>query len=752
MLTKYYIEIDGTKQEIPQRCIKNWDEVKCAYKRADYSGITRSFTSQFEFVNEAYDMIMALYLRDGFNANAILSLYTITDRWEWEERFSAPLDFSSITWNNYILKINCIDNSLAAFIKSRKSTNYELKIGDGCLIPQTLIYDRLKMLNTVTHCIVGDGTTEGGSTILNEAVEFRRLATYLTNDELFAGSPILCRDESSDGGSYMISVVGQVDELNITTDILFDGAYNVEVHLFEFDSSSPHFNDSYKDLGVVFKYSWQQARARRFLGTFENLKELKSAYPVPPENSWAGVGVPAISEPGLTPDFEKPYFAPDTDNINDREWTEGATNFHFGANWEFVFDCNTQKFIRHISITKPTVGKCYALFYKTYIGDNVIDKTTIATIKSTIKSQWFSRATSIDIDVMKPKDVVLELLRKITGTKIDTDVTISDYDPRLKNTFLVAAESIRGIKGAKIYTSFSDFCNWIETVFGYTYYLESLKSGVQNVCFVHRSELLNGNGKCRHINNAIDVEYSITKENIYSIVEIGYEKKDYETECGRDEWNFTQYYNTGIDILERKLIMQSKYRADCYGFEFLSQKRNQDTTDNQSDKDIFFVYCREVIDKIESNEQSSSRGDSSDTISGVSSHLVLNRSTLIKGAITDSVFNGEFSPICCIKANEGYISAMAEQLTLEFASSDGNSDITIDGVKVTDNIQLSNRLFSLGSISFLTDEVDEPAHENELVEIESDGVLYRGFVEEAVFKYANNEAVKYKLIVKDIEL
>ena len=38
------------------------------------------------------------------------------------------------------------------------------------------------------------------------------------------------------------------------------------------------------------------------------------------------------------------------------------------------------------------------------------------------------------------------------------------------------------------------------------------------------------------------------------------------------------------------------------------------------------------------------------------------------------------------------------------------------------------------------------------VEIESGGILYRGFVEEAIFHYATNEAVKYKLIVKDIEL
>ena len=32
------------------------------------------------------------------------------------------------------------------------------------------------------------------------------------------------------------------------------------------------------------------------------------------------------------------------------------------------------------------------------------------------------------------------------------------------------------------------------------------------------------------------------------------------------------------------------------------------------------------------------------------------------------------------------------------------------------------------------------------------GVLYRGFIKEVDFKYARNEAAKYKIIVKDIEL
>ncbi len=43
----------------------------------------------------------------------------------------------------------------------------------------------------------------------------------------------------------------------------------------------------------------------------------------------------------------------------------------------------------------------------------------------------------------------------------------SEFDARLNKTYLLAAESVRAIADAKIYTTFNDFCDWMETVFGY---------------------------------------------------------------------------------------------------------------------------------------------------------------------------------------------------------------------------------------------------------------------------------------------
>ncbi|MCM1093798.1 MAG: hypothetical protein NC421_07580 [Lachnospiraceae bacterium] len=859
MKTKLTLTIAGKENELASDCLMNWDEVQCTCKRADFSGVVRSFSSKFEFTNAAYDMLMSAYLNDGVRADVVVAIYVLNNDWSWSKEFEAPLNFSTASWDGYVFSVNCIDNGLAALIKARKSTKYEFTIGDDIFPNQSLTYDRIKMLNTVTYGIVGHGTAEGGATIINHATSFQRLPTYIVNDdETYAGSPIVSHDENEDSGSCFISLSQSVAELDIKTDITFNGAYNIEIHLFEFDSSNPDFNESYVDKGIVFKYSQQEARQRTFLGKFSDLESLKKAYPIPPANSWAGVGEPPLDSLIIS-DYVTPYFAPVVDDAEDNEWIAGSNGFYFSEpNWEVKFDCPTQRFIKHFKLKNLSAGKKYALFYMTFVSDNVIDKTTYATVKSTIKAQWLGRANEITIDAISPENLLKSILSKISDDRFCIDTQISEYDQRLGKTYLVCAESIRGIKGAKIYTTFNDFCDWLETVFGYVYTLgepipaqyngimpisgieddwsgihgtvvegycpngrygedpffirshncfcvcdnhvtgnmytqwkESYKYNGENgkarkdlifddgmkyyvldeiddlveflgdaksaskiaqqINFVHRSELFQNENQEIVFYDANELHCKVNNSMLYSVVEVGYKKQDYETQCGRDEWNFMNYYNTGIDVIEKKLTLQSAYRADCYGFEFLAQKRNQDTTDNESDSRIFFVYCNEVEDVIENQDGSGSRGDATDSIIGVSTHLVLSRSCKIQGALSDTVFNGEFSPYYCVKANEGYISAMAPNVTLQFASSDGNSDIVIDGVKTTADIALGERLFSEMELDFTATDLERTIDYSKLVKVVKNGLVYSGFFKQTENCYARPSEVDYTLIVKSIE-
>ena len=257
----------------------------------------------------------------------------------------------------------------------------------------------------------------------------------------------------------------------------------------------------------------------------------------------------------------------------------------------------------------------------------------------------------------------------------------------------------------------------------------------QNVYLVHRDKLFAGENQLA-LNHVRDVTYSVDDSIIYSAVQVGYDKQDYETECGRDEWNFTNSYTTGVDVTDKTLSLISKYRADCYGLEFLAQKRAVDTTDDQSDQDVFFVYS--VFHEPESENDNS--------------YYELNRSVAIKGSLSDeTVFNGEFSPYRCLLANARFISSMCTPLTLRFASSEGNSDIIIDNVPMSSDIVIDNPLFTAGKVSFTTGDVSIPDG-NSLICVRVNGITYKGFLSYVTLQYARTEAAQYDLIVKEVVL
>lgn len=827
MLTKYYLEIDGIRHEIPQCCIKNWDEVRCAYKRADYSGITRSFTSQFEFVNEAYDMIMGLYLRDGFNSVAILSLYTITDRWEWEERFYAPLDFSSLIWDNYILKINCIDNSLAALIKANKGTKYEFTIGEDIPVEESMEYERIPMVDVLGYEVIGESiedssamkiTIKGGVPAYEGDISYiSRIPTYMEpDDNITVNGRISYGDQTDDKDSYCLKAEKDVT-VNIRGGIALDRVNTMHGANFAIDIYRTGSDGTTSVLNLC-----SQSLMIAYQGEFNTPSDLPSL-----ENVW----VP--NHTALVKSTNTIWEVHINENQTSNElyiWEDTGRSFD-----DFMYDCNEQETKVNLKagdiLWVGATASCLGWDWPPSFWANII--------KQKIEFSWAGMGETESIDVISPKVLCEKILDRICFGKLYVNAEFSAHDTRFANTHIIAAESARAISGAKIYSSFTEFVDWMQTVFGYTYYLgprtksqfkraqeyslewplsakdhllHTLCPGghskqvvlikgtpyfavlgddynsdqsanfytkwegselyndpitgkarldtifydedrhgcffdteyglnqfdgdisgglcdVQTIYFVHRSELFKEDAEVRRIKNCREVSYNVDSGSIYSTVNIGYDKHDYDGFNGRDEFNFNNTYSTGHTVNDKKLSLISKYRADCYGIEFAVQKRGQDTTDNESDNDVFFVLTQRE--------------------NGV---LVPDRSIVIQNAISDLVFNGAFSPMACIFANAGFIGMQAKNLHLEFASSFGNSNIIIGGRPMSADIDLNDPLMTCGRLTFTTDEVDEPPRENDIVEVESGGILYRGFIDEAVFRYANNEAVKYKLIVKDIEL
>lgn len=696
MLTKFILYYDNFSQqyELQPDDLKNWDEIKCCYKRSEYSGIVRSFTSKFEFCNEAYRIIMDLFDRKGFASRARLDMMVMNDRWEYDCEFTAELDFSTLTYTHTILSINAIDNGTAAVIKANKSTKFEFVVGEDIPTCGEYVFDRLQILETATYEITqGESQSDGSLKGTYTTDQNKRLYVGRTGYEMGVGKVLLLNE----------------DQTNEAKGCMFKAMKSTSVN-FEW-----HVN------------VWLEGGCGRLvlMKNDEELYELSHAVKAkqrfrPGISSWSSIEQVMNyihSDPYLSHDWAVESWDGDWVVVNGIVWEVRQNN---GNTWE-----NTGKSLVEYCTITFSDSKTFNVSVddEVWIKFDATKETNYQIASSLFEFSWKARGSAVRIDAIRPLDLLEAIIMKFQGAM--PDVGISDYDTRLANTLILASESVRAIPGAKIYASFNDFCNWMETVFGYTYEIDEEAYGM--LIFKHRKEIFKDNAPVVEIPSATNIKYSIEKSVLYATINVGYAKKDYEGVNGRDEFNFNNTYQTGYTVTEKKLELKSPFRADSYGLEFNVQKRGEDTTDDSSDKDVFFVLGRQ---------------------SGLDYYTVRNKSVV--GAISNTMINGEFSPMECAAKNREFISLMATEMELIFASSEGNSDITIAGVKMSDNLIYEDlEMLTPGELTFTCEDIDMPADFNSLIKVRTEDFIYRGYIKDISRRYANPEAIEMTIMIKD---
>lgn len=412
------------------------------------------------------------------------------------------------------------------------------------------------------------------------------------------------------------------------------------------------------------------------------------------------------------------------------------------ANGELV----QQGIWRHIAGNMPTIvssQKDIDLYTGDFIGMSLVLSNSAKPITMTwttylrgfsLSVNFQSRINPVNIDVLLLTTVAEKLLESMTDSS-DYSVEINNYVPggitrsRLSSCFIMPAESARNLPNAKLYTSYKKFCEFMESEFGYVSVIEGNK-----VTFAHRYALFD-DYVVKDLSDQInDYEYSVNSSLIYTSVKVGYDKQDYDSINGRDEFRFTNEFSTGLKLTDNTLSLISPYRADAYGIEFLVQKRGEDTTDNDSDNDVFIVGCKFAT--------SAGKGD-----------LLLDRpynTSQLSGLISpDTMFNIEYSPRFMLEENKQYIGSCTNML--KFTYSDGNSDVSIDGVKETDDFLIENRLFTVGEVDVETSEVDIPSNLSGLISFDHNGETVSGYIKEVKINIGKTESIKYSLIVKEIK-
>lgn len=336
---------------------------------------------------------------------------------------------------------------------------------------------------------------------------------------------------------------------------------------------------------------------------------------------------------------------------------------------------------------------------------------------------YSARNKPVNIDAFSPKKLLSSLLSRM-GVSLSGDMVSGS----MPIPWMMAAESVRGIKDAKVHTSFSKFCDFAKALLGYDY--EILDNSVR---FRHMNDFfVNETKELDHVSN---MELSVDESLIYSGIEIGFDKQDYDEINGRDEFHFKSSFSTGLDIKDNILSLISPYRADCYGLEFLANERDEESKDTDSDNDIFIVHARKDGDRLVLVREEN--GEAIYAVTGV--------------LFPDTIFNASYSPRNMLLVNKERLGICTDYLS--FTASDGNSSISIGGVSETLPISLpvNDRRIRIDKVSLETPGLSPfPGNYRGKLSFSYAGRSYEGWVSEITEKIGKYQTASYSLILSKI--
>lgn len=654
MYFRCQILINGISYEATDD-LKNWDDFELVYKRSNYDGVIRSFSTKFEFVNRSYELLKEEFAKNYLSSKAGIAFYKRNNSWNWDKIFHCTLDFGTYSEDGMVVSINAVDDNLAAIIKAKRNILYEYPVAD--LYTRSLNYDGLKFQYEAKYVLGGntyesDGVQYVNITSISNGTNAYTIPIYkLSNSELPSlDSPIIFSDAQFTGNSLEEGVPFAEALADVHVDFNFTTDYYV--HIYQGVVNSIKLRVFKKDSGGAIEDVWSHYSD----GFYKYINEI--------------IPIDLIKGQKVYFMMELTFGAPITNNVD-----VVFPNFSLGIS-------------------------------------------------------FMSRINTVNIDVISPITVLGKLLDSMTDSTETYSGLIDDYDPRmsmdrLSTSYIMAAESARGLPNAKLYTSYKKFCDWMEAEFGYVPVINE-----NTVTFMHRDKLFTSTVVKDLGTDINDYEFSVNDSLIYSSVKVGYDKEDYDSVNGRDEFRFTNEFSTGLNLRDNTLSLISPYRADAYGIEFLVQKRGKDTTDNDSDNDVFFVSCDQ---------------------DGV--NLKLYRAytpSQLSGLLSpETMFNFQYSPRFMLEANKKYIGSCTGML--KFTSSDGNSDVAINGVKETDDFPTSGRLFTVSEVEVKTSDMSTPSDLTGLVSFINKGEIITGYIKQMSLNVAKEKVATYTLIVKEVK-
>lgn len=205
--------------------------------------------------------------------------------------------------------------------------------------------------------------------------------------------------------------------------------------------------------------------------------------------------------------------------------------------------------------------------------------------------EYNTRYQTTTAPALRPLTLLQRLVDKMTGGKYTASSTLLEDNRHLVAT---AADNIRGIAGAKIKTSFTDFYESYGKILGGAI---GINYNTQQVLFERRSYFFDTTTELLDLGEVSEFSIGIALEMICNSVKVGYPSQKDEEAVARQEVNATQEYKTPINRVQKQLDLVCKYRTDIFGIERLREQFNNiPNTDSRADNSVFIININRTED------------------------------------------------------------------------------------------------------------------------------------------------------------
>ncbi len=695
------VVVDGATEIDVTNDVGSWKELEIEQCREDTSGVISEVSFPITFHFAAKELLEKLFEANGFYAEALFRIYKRAD---FSDDYTLVremrLDFSTYKADRNGVEIESINDDLAEYISSRKSTKYDIKVSE-IADSKKWHYERMRLLDT-------------GS---------------------WSMSP--WDEDPKEEDTYTITVLeGDVATLfmNVNAVEMTPGGYENIFHTQE--HSDADGTGEYNDLAPFF---FQSAEEGKLYGPFTLTVKAKFCSVREMSNSdylanlryvllWksVGTGYQVIKE-----------WAPDGFfyTVSRNEWRcEWNIDWTSDGDWEVAQGQGHPAF--------PGIylnaGDClaFAVLNKNHVNYPIIEiRSSVRVwasedIEPKVTLSFFGKNLNEfkDIGVIDPQ----QLLQKFIDLMTEQDSAHRTYTGEIDwgelypaQVRISAAESLRGFEEAVLHGKFSDFVDWMRTL-GYEYGITG-----NHILFKPRDQyFLKGTTALELSGDEVaDLYIEAADDYAYTNVKIGYDKQDYESVNGRAEANGTFEYTTGFLRREEKALeLVSPYRADSIGIELLCREADNKSksTDDSSDNDIFFVALN----------------DDGNSYATYKTQQITDKDTGV------SMFNALFNPYYLVQANRSLLGITTTRL--RFAGTDMNRNASIGSENIYRDVEIatSDQLFRPVTYSFATGNFKDlplPEKWNGLVAFTFDGVRRTGFIRKIMKNYSLESETEWQL-------